>query len=138
MERSNSVPDPGRRSLEIRGLRVGILKTACVAVVLYWMAIGVFSLSLVMYLIPSIDRSVLNRWSFGVFLAFLVINVIGLITGSQVRCPKCSKLVLLNSWVAPHPDAHRTRLLGYKALVLDILRRNEFICYHCGEEVRIA
>ena len=79
----------------------------------------------------------MTQFSLIAFAAFLASNLVLVVTGSQVRCPDCSQRVLLNSWVRPHPEARRARVIGYKAIVLDVLQRSEFVCYHCGQTIRV-
>jgi len=137
MEPSRTV-DPTRPSTAIRGYRVVLLKIACVGILCAWIAIAAFIITLMLNLLPAIDLPGLDRWLWQLALVFFLTNVVVLATGPLVRCPVCSQMVLLNSWVPAHPAARRAPIVGYKAIVFDILRRNEFVCYHCGQAIRIG
>jgi len=102
------------------------------------MSLGALACALLLLLLPGLDRTLLVRFGIGAFFAFLIAGVVLILTGLYVRCPVCSELALLNSWVPPHPGAKKGRFVGYKVVIFDVLKRDEFTCYHCGRLIRLA
>jgi hypothetical protein len=73
-------------------------------------------------------------------IALVVLSGIPLIIAAlSVRCPCCLQRVLVSSGAQPHPHARRLWVFpGYKILVIDIVRRGRFSCYHCGKECSVS
>jgi len=73
-------------------------------------------------------------------IALVVLSGIPLIIAAlSVRCPCCQRRILVTSGAQPHPRARRLWVFpGYKILVIDIVRRGRFFCYHCGEECSVS
>ena len=58
-----------------------------------------------------------------------------------LRCPHCSKPVTLQTFAPVHPRAaarDRGWFEGWKRIILDAARGEDFVCMHCGNWVGLA
>ena len=71
----------------------------------------------------------------GVFLAAALLHVV---LSFQHACPVCGKHPTIEGFRAPHADSHaQAALSGWSGAVLNILRRRQLVCIHCGAHFTI-
>lgn len=106
------------------------LKLGAAATIAVWFLLAVFAVLVVFRLAIGEMFGVALLLVFG---ALLVCAAILVFCGFASKCPSCSNLALVNSWMAAHPQARQTPILGYKVLVIDILVKGRYRCFHCGQ-----
>lgn len=54
------------------------------------------------------------------------------------RCPTCNRRVFIDTGSAKHPNARNVKKLGhFSTIVIDVIRRREFVCMHCGTSYHV-
>lgn len=110
------------------------LRLGAVATIAVWLLLAVFGVLIGFRILTGVPSGVTLLV---VFFALLASETILVFAGFASKCPCCSNLVLVNSWMDAHPRAHRAPIIGYKVLVVDILMKDGYRCFHCGRCVSL-
>jgi hypothetical protein len=70
------------------------------------------------------------QYVFGTFAAAASLHVL---LALLHKCPLCGKHPTIQGFAPPHPDsATQAAVAGWAGVVVSVLRRQRFVCIHCG------
>jgi hypothetical protein len=73
-----------------------------------------------------------------VFAAFVVSGLVHAAMSFRHSCPSCGKHPTIQGLKPPHPNSvSQSNASGWAGVIVNILRRRQLICVHCGTPFRI-
>jgi hypothetical protein len=95
------------------------------------------AIPVVFYILKLIGTQSLAVLSFLVVL-FLLTIVGHLALSFSHRCPSCGKHPTIQGFKPPHPNsAEQSALSGWAGAVVNVLRRRQLVCTHCGANFQV-
>jgi hypothetical protein len=109
-----------------------ILMAACVSVLVVWASVGIFLVMLLVASIVKLDEQTRAPALVTMFVLILA-GVVGLLLALYLKCPACSRRILIQTYDAKSDKARTKWKLDYWAfVVIDVLLRGSFVCMYCG------
>ena len=93
------------------------------------------SISLLVVGFAGVEVTDLLITVFTIFLAFASGH---LILGFYLKCPSCGKRPTVQGYKAIHPTSEKKAGLdGWAVVVINIIRKKQFRCIHCGSDLYV-
>ena len=73
-----------------------------------------------------------------VFAVFVTSGFVHVFVSLMHKCPTCGKHPTIQGFKPPHADStNQSKASGWAGAVINILRRRQLVCIHCGTQFRI-
>ena len=77
-------------------------------------------------------------YTHSVFAVFVAFGFLHAAMSFRHSCPSCGKHPTIQGFKPPHPNSlSQSKALGWAGVVVNILRRSQLVCIHCGAQFRI-
>lgn len=101
-----------------------------------WIFLAIFFISL--FLVFILAAGVAFIIAVYAFVGLVLFGIIHAILSFKLKCPKCNKLVTGQGLSPTHKKARKRKYLNeWSTVVLDVLLKRNFICFHCGTEYEV-
>jgi len=118
---------PGSKMALLDARVVALAWASMVLVAVVWFARQLLGFPALGPLLPAL---------IGVFFVAAIIHVV---LSLQHACPVCDKHPTIEGFGATHEDSKsQAALSGWAGVVLNILKRRQFVCIHCGTHFTIS
>lgn len=107
-----------------------LLRADCHAVLVTWLLMPFFAVAMICTLFYRAQLDAL-AWLAG--MAFGTAALTHLVLAFSHRCPTCRKHPTVQGFAPPHPASlAQSKCQGWPGVVVSVVRRNRFVCIHCG------
>lgn len=73
-----------------------------------------------------------------VFAVFVISGLVHVAMSFKHKCPSCGKHPTIQGVKPSHPNSlSQSKASGWAGVVINILRRRQLVCIHCGAQFRI-
>ena len=104
-------------------------------VVITWIFLAVFFISIILVFIFAVGEAFIGLYAFPVLVLFGITHVI---LSFKLKCPNCNKLITGQGLSPTHNKARKRKYLNeWSTVVLDVLLKGNFMCFHCGTEYAV-
>ncbi len=130
-----SDPEPSVDNVEIKFKHSHLIKLGASFVLLAWLSIPVFLLTIFL----SATSIYAESWLVTSVLATLLISAfIYLTIALFLKCENCTRRLTVQWKKEPPPfSISYLGMAGWSSIILQVLFKNRFVCMHCGKHYRL-
>ncbi len=100
---------------------------------------GLLGLAIVLFLAAAALKVHIFGAIIGAITAFMLAALIHLGFALAHKCPHCGKHPTIQGFAKLHPSVPTaTGVDGWARVVVDVVRKQEFACMHCGTRFKVA